>query len=153
MSTGILSVIAATMNHNTLARFNAKFSICPDTGCWLWTASIHPEGYGRFWDGKVAKAHRVAHELFIGPIPDGLGIDHLCRVRHCVNPEHLEPVTWGENSRRGDCGKHMADRTHCPREHEYNATNTRVNEKGHRVCIECKRRINRECYHRKQVRP
>lgn len=78
----------------------------PDLGpCWEWLAVLSepkPMGYGRFFFGKVSRpAHQLAYELLIGPIPEGLELDHLCRVRHCVNPAHLEPVTQGENIRRG----------------------------------------------------
>src|SRR6266496_2265386 len=74
--------------------------------CWLWTGKTGRDGYGRIGlGGRGAlvrvRAHRFAYELLIGPIPDGLQIDHLCRVRHCVNPAHLEPVTQRENILRG----------------------------------------------------
>jgi hypothetical protein len=72
-------------------------------GCWLWEGAINSQGYGNFWDGvRFVKAHRFAYECLIGEIPEGLTIDHLCRVRHCVNPSHLEPVTMRENFLRGD---------------------------------------------------
>lgn len=67
--------------------------------CWLWTGSINNAGYGRISVNNRPKyAHRVMYELVVGPIPDGLHLDHLCRVRHCVNPDHLEPVTNRENT-------------------------------------------------------
>ena len=72
--------------------------------CWNWTAGTSAKGYGCFrlggHDGKRTSAHRVAYELLVGPIPDGLELDHLCRNRRCVNPDHLEPVTGDENKRR-----------------------------------------------------
>jgi hypothetical protein len=71
-------------------------------GCWLWTGSRNGGGYGNY-GGKGA--HRYAYELLKAPIPPGLVIDHLCRVRHCVNPDHMEPVTQSVNCRRGDTGK------------------------------------------------
>jgi hypothetical protein len=72
------------------------------TGCILWTGHLNWNGYGRVtYKGRLAGAHRVAYEIFKGPIPDGLQLDHLCRVRNCVNPEHLEPVTPSENTLRG----------------------------------------------------
>lgn len=70
--------------------------------CWLWTGSRTTKGYGHLLvDGRFTQAHRLAYELEVGPIASGLVIDHLCRVRHCVNPAHLEPVTNRENLRRG----------------------------------------------------
>jgi hypothetical protein len=104
-------------------------------GCWLWTAQIGSNGYGRFSsrsDGPRL-AHRVAYELVIGEIPAGLVIDHLCRNRACVNPHHMEPVTIGENVRRGE----PAVKTHCKQGHERNDTNSYVNAKGHRICRPC----------------
>jgi hypothetical protein len=71
------------------------------TGCWLWTPQPDANGYGRISiNDRVQYAHRVSWETFIGPIPEGLTIDHLCRVRRCINPAHLEPVTLAENVRR-----------------------------------------------------
>ena len=86
-------------------RFWSKVSIAP-TGCWLWAGAIQASnGYGRFGVGRatdgVCFAHRWAYEFFLGPIPAGLEIDHLCRVRACVNPLHLQPVTHAENRARG----------------------------------------------------
>ena len=69
--------------------------------CWMWTGSTDDEGYGLFRSGGSPLAHRRCWELLVGPIPDGLVLDHLCRVRACVNPDHLEPVTQLENVRRG----------------------------------------------------
>src|ERR1019366_4519713 len=73
----------------------------PNTGCWLWTGGLNRGGYGQFMTPPCTVAHRVAYELFVGPIPEGLQLDHLCRVRSCVNPQHLEPVSQQENIRRG----------------------------------------------------
>lgn len=96
-------------------------------GCLIWTGHLNHDGYGQMLiDKKVGmkQAHRVAYEIFIGPIPKGLELDHLCRVRECVNPAHMEPVTHAENVRRGKAGVPQASRTHCPRGHEYNEENT-----------------------------
>jgi len=109
-------------------------------GCWLWTGRMNHGGYGMLsLSGGEVRAHRWAYELFIGPVPDGLVLDHLCRVRHCVNPAHLDPCTIGENVMRGETL--VADqvrRTHCPQGHEYTPENTRINN-GSRHCRECAR--------------
>lgn len=84
-----------------LERFFAKVGHAER--CWLWNGACNPQGYALFWsEGKVKAAHRVAYEWFIGAIPKGLQLDHLCRVRHCVNPVHLEPVSNRENALRGE---------------------------------------------------
>jgi hypothetical protein len=111
----------------------------PNSGCWLWTAVVSNDGYGQFGVGnratgfRMAKAHRVSYELFVGPIPEGLQLDHLCRVRCCVNPRHLEPVNNRENALRGTRLKQ-----HCPKGHEYSGANLYVNPNtGHRFCKQC----------------
>jgi hypothetical protein len=115
--------------------------------CWLWTASQRGNGYGQFTvNGKGVSAHRFAYELMIGPIPEGLDLDHLCRARACVNPAHLEPVTNAENILRGTCPPAInARKTHCPRGHEYTPENTYVNPAGGRECRAC-RCISTEAY-------
>lgn len=111
------------------------------SGCWLWTACLTSNGYGRFsWEGKVRLAHRVSYTLLVGPVPEGLELDHLCRVRHCVNPEHLEPVTRRENIHRGfGITAVHARKTHCPQGHEYTEDNLLVSalDRGNRVCKAC----------------
>lgn len=83
-----------------------RYEVDPETGCWNWTGAILKTGYGAMsWLGKNKPAHRIAYEQFVGPIPDGLVLDHLCRNTRCVNPDHLEPVTSTENIRRGTCTK------------------------------------------------
>lgn len=120
----------------TAERFLAKVE--KTDACWLWTAALFPNGYGTFWDGtKHVRAHRYAYELLVGPIPEGLDLDHLCRVRHCVNPEHLEPVTRLENLLRAP--RFAPGRTHCPNEHELTARNVRVERNGYRRCRTCDR--------------
>lgn len=74
-----------------------------DNGCWIWPGVPGLNGYARLSIGdQLQYAHRVSYEHYVGPIPDELTIDHLCRVRMCINPEHLEPVTRAENARRGN---------------------------------------------------
>ncbi len=72
------------------------------TGCWVWQHYLDPHGYGRCKTGRSSLAHRNVYEEHRGPIPEGLTLDHLCRNPPCVNPDHLEPVTNAENSRRGN---------------------------------------------------
>ncbi len=131
------------------ARFDEKFTVDPGTGCWLWTAFTNPKGYSRFLlHGKSELAHRVSYERHIGLIPEGLELDHLCRVPGCVNPDHLEAVTHKENVRRGNSVKVKRAKTHCPKGHLYDAENTYIDEKGHRSCIICRRTRSREWYSR-----
>lgn len=113
-----------------------------ETDCWLWTGTAL-NGYGQFRWGKMRKAHRVAYELLVGPIPDGKELDHLCRVTRCVNPLHLEPVSRRENAMRG-----VGSKTHCSQGHEFTPENTymahRPNREPHRQCRTCKRELMRE---------
>jgi hypothetical protein len=88
------------MDFLSRARFAAKLVVQPN-GCITWGGTCDRYGYGRFkLNGRMDKAHRVAYELFVGPIPAGLVIDHLCRHRACVNPQHLEAVTQTVNIQR-----------------------------------------------------
>jgi hypothetical protein len=119
----------------------------PNSGCWLWTGTMFPNGYGMVRNVNArrgaALAHRVSYELHCQPIPDGLVIDHLCRNRCCVNPAHLEPVTFTENCVRGVGLKkgHAFQRakTHCPKGHPYDEANTYWRKGGARGCRECGR--------------
>jgi hypothetical protein len=110
--------------------------------CWLWTASCAGgTGYGQIYaDGRPQLAHRFAYELLVGPIPDGLVIDHLCRNRACVNPAHMEPVTQRENILRGTgASARAARKTHCPQGHAYDSENTAIKSDGTRRCKTCHR--------------
>jgi len=83
-----------------MQRFEEKYFIAPD-GCWMWTGGVTGHGYGAFWvGGRTLGAHRISYELYVGKIPDGLHLDHLCKQTLCVNPYHLEPVTLAENNKR-----------------------------------------------------
>lgn len=84
-------------------RFWGKVNKNAPNGCWEWTAGLFSNGYGQFWSsGRIVGAHRWAYEALVGPIPEGLELDHLCRNIKCVNPTHLEPVTSKENTLRGE---------------------------------------------------
>jgi hypothetical protein len=131
-----------------VARFWSKVDKAGENGCWLWRGTRRPAGYGTFYKArevtrKNALAHRMAYELMVGPIPEGLVIDHLCRNPPCVNPSHLEPVTIGENARRGFLGvKRKAERaavTACPQGHAFSPVNTLIDKHGHRRCRVCDR--------------
>jgi len=107
--------------------------------CWTWKGTTL-NGYGTFYDGKKSVfAHRQSYELIKGNIPDGLQLDHLCRNRLCVNPEHLEPVTCKENINRGNTGDNQRDKTHCPQGHPYSGENLRITSLGYRECRICSR--------------
>ncbi len=134
-------------------RFMAKVSPEPNSGCWLWMGHVNWGGYGMAWDGKrLLGAHRMAYRLLRGDIPTGLHLDHLCRVRSCVNPDHLEPVTNRENARRGDTGKNMSIKTHCPTGHAYDSENTIITAIGSRACRKCSLRRARDSKRRARHR-
>ena len=139
------------MNESNLNRFIDKIEFTDI--CWLWTAYIDKDGYGNFWlDGITRLAHRVSYEWFVGEIPEGLQIDHLCRVRNCGNPTHLEAVTCKVNIRRGETGKGESDKTHCPQSHEYSIVNTYIRPiTGKRACRECHRIQNSISYHKQKL--
>jgi hypothetical protein len=118
-----------------------------DTGtCWLWTGTRARNGYGRFrkdHGGPSFAAHRLAYELLVGPIPEGHDLDHLCRVRRCVNPAHLEPVTRAVNLARGSTEHWGANRNkdRCDNGHEMTEANTyvRPDRPNRRECRKCRR--------------
>lgn len=119
-----------------------------ESGCWIWTGCSTKQGYGSFgWKdengkGVLALAHRISWALSRGPIPDGLVIDHLCKVTCCVNPDHLEPVTqkenyWRSNAREGTIAFN-ASITTCPQGHEYTPDNTLIRINRGYKCRRCK---------------
>jgi hypothetical protein len=120
-----------------------------DNGCWEWTNYLESNGYARLWvDRRNVGAHRFSYEYHVGPIPEGLQIDHLCHYPPCVNPEHLEPVTAAENARRRrPWVPYQSFKTHCPEGHPYDDENTYTGSGG-RACLICKRASARKYYER-----
>ena len=109
--------------------------------CWLWTGAKTIKGYGIVSrKGRLAKVHRVAYALIKGEIPEGLVIDHLCRVRLCVNPDHLEAVTTQENTKRSL----KSTKTHCIRGHKLIGNNLITRKDGSRRCRACNNERQRE---------
>lgn len=120
-----------------------------ETPCWMWDGAFAGSGYGQdFYKGKKWRAHRSTYERLVGPIPAGMDLDHLCRNRRCVNPDHLEPVTRRENLLRGETRTaRNAAVTHCPQGHPYTEANTYVRASGARVCKKCNAERNNRRYH------
>lgn len=109
-----------------------------ESGCWLWNGTVSDTGYPQFRiNGRSLRAHRVAYELFVGAIPDGLTIDHLCRVKRCVNPAHLEPVTAAENTRRATT---LSWPRQCPKGHDMERRQG-GEQAGRPFCRQCKNAI------------
>ncbi len=107
--------------------------------CWTWTGPHSADGYAKaVVNRKPARAHRVAYELLVGPIPAGLTIDHLCRNRGCLNPAHMEPVTNRENVLRGvSTAAQRARQAECKRGHPLSGTNLHIDARGFRRCRQC----------------
>lgn len=121
------------------------------TDCRVWPGTLNRYGYGVLWlNGRRHAAHRFMYELLAGPIPDGLTLDHLCRNRACVRPDHLEPVTNRTNVLRGiGPSAFNAARTHCSHGHPLDAMNT-YHDGDRRRCRDCVNRRQREYQARKR---
>lgn len=130
------------------------------SGCWVWQGSIAPNGYGRMGIGQRSRGtkrtvytHRLSYELYVGPIPAGRELDHLCRNRACCNPGHLEPVTRRENTLRGDAPALLAQingaKTHCIHGHPFDEANTTLRHGGGRRCRACSRERHRRKDHQR----
>lgn len=140
----------ATYPTPIMDRFWPKVDITSDH--WQWMGSKNGAGYGLIWsleEGRDVMAHRVAWEWATGePLSYDFQIDHLCRTPSCVNPAHLEPVTSGENIRRGRAAEAWRERcaliTHCPQNHLYDEANTYINVRGARNCRTCQRNRDRK---------
>ena len=129
-------------------RLSQRIEFEPNSGCWLWTGCTDKDGYGRTSvreNGKQSMwfTHRLVYELHVGKIEDGLVCDHLCKVRSCCNPDHIQPVTASENQRRGNSGRasheRASNRTQCPKGHVYAEVGVYMHTDGNRRCAQCAR--------------
>ena len=137
---------AITITQRQYNNFLKKINKLGDDECWPWVASLSKGGYGNYaiyseGERKNTTAHRISYLLFVGVIPDGHHIDHLCRNRSCTNPKHLEAVTQKENILRGvGVTARNAQKTHCINGHEFSLDNTIISNVG-RSCRECARSL------------
>lgn len=121
--------------------------------CWLWTGATNRGGYGVISKGRREGAvivHRTVWQLLVGPIPDGTELDHLCRVRSCCNPDHLEPVTRAVNVARGSQRSGAPRKTNCINGHPFTPENTLPNGPHGRACRQCMNAANRRYRARKK---
>lgn len=126
-----------------------------EEGCCVWARNRYPNGYGAITVGsrtdgtrRNVRVHRLVYELLVGPIPEGLHLDHLCRNRACCNPDHLEPVTCQENLLRGQAAIRAS---HCKKGHEYTPANTITSTNGRRRCRACSNAYDRLRYQRRKA--
>jgi hypothetical protein len=138
-----------------LDRYWSKVMVA-EGGCWFWIGAITSDGYGHIREAgrnsPTLYVHRLAYELEYGRIAEGMQIDHLCRMRFCVNPKHLEEVTQQENIRRGKAGNNFSKRTHCNYGHPFSGYNLIIRSNGARRCRTCNAgpRITRKEYNERR---
>lgn len=130
-----------------MARFENDIHMIPEAGCWIWTRNETKGGYGLIdWQGKPTTAHRAIYKMLVGDVPKGTDLDHLCRVRCCVNPFHLEPVSRSVNLRRG------FEARGCKNGHPFSEDGfslvRRANGTVERRCKICHRERNKNAKHR-----
>ena len=123
-------------------KFADAVNACTVAGeCWIWPKSTASHGYGQIgWGAKdgprgLVLAHRLSYAVFVGRIPEGMTVDHLCRERRCFNPAHLRLLSNVENARDNGASR----RTHCPQGHAYDEANTHYDRNGHRKCRACQK--------------
>lgn len=147
-----LPVISDEMRERQKHRLLRNREVDPITGCWIWKLAITSAGYGQTSLFSVPwPAHRLSYFLFVGPFDPALDVDHLCRVRACCNPEHLEAVPAKVNLLRST--NHVVaqvEATHCPQGHPYDGNNLHVRPSGRRACRACQREWSTNRYRRIQ---
>ncbi len=150
---GLWAEVVMQLTEKDEQRFWNKVALPNEQGCMEWMAALNGSGYGAFGVGprgahKTLRAHRISYELLVGPIPEELVLDHLCRNRKCVAPNHLEPVTGAVNTKRGA----PAQKTHCAKGHEYTPENTLryATNNGWRQCRTCAQNNARRQYEKQR---
>lgn len=121
------------------------------SGCWVWTAFRNHDGYGRrYWNGRQKFVHRIVYESLVGKVPPKMELDHLCRVRACCNPAHLEIVTHKQNMERGlhNGGRNNREKTHCINGHAFTEANTywRTDMRHGRICRTCRNNASHKAH-------
>ena len=124
------------MTPRQLNSFDRRHMPEPNTGCWLWIGGLKPDGYARFNTRKTG--HQMSFEHWIGKVPEGKEIDHICNMRCCVNPKHLQAITHKENIAKSGAWEFNRKKTNCPKGHPYSGDNLYVLGTN-RQCKICRR--------------